>query len=171
MVDFETLVYALVAFVVFTLLRDQYYALQAETALVIRGLHCKKCRSELVGEHHHDNKAPDQIENVNNSLYDVREACKQFLALEDHLDNKGKLCKACICKHFLTAEMFLEEAIGLDTHGQHTSLLRGKPDKLRAIAKYFAESSDFHGTAQQIRKLRRELVQCSFKYMEPLAMP
>ena len=114
--------------------------------------HQKHCESE-------------HIANVGNPLFNVREAAKQCLALEDHLENSNKRCVDCIRKHFLLIEMFLEEAIGLDRWSRYQMLLNGKPERVRRIIADFNARHDFIATSQAVRDLRKEFVQKSFEFI------
>lgn len=51
------------------------------------------------------------IDPVNDPDYNVREAIKQTLLLEQHLAEKAKYCKSCICKHYLINISLIQEAI------------------------------------------------------------
>jgi len=51
------------------------------------------------------------LDKVNDPDYNVREAIKQTLLLEQHLAEKAKYCKPCITKHFLLIESLLEESV------------------------------------------------------------
>lgn len=103
------------------------------------------------------------IANVGDPLFNVREASKQCLALEDHLENAQKRCMDCIRKHFLLIELFLEEAIGLDRTGRYQSLLQDKPERVRRIIAGFNARHDYIATAQQVRELRKQFVKESFE--------
>ena len=52
-----------------------------------------------------------KIDPVNDPDYNVREAIKQVLLLEQHLAEKAKYCKSCSVKHFLLVESLLQEAV------------------------------------------------------------
>jgi hypothetical protein len=61
----------------------------------------------------------DSIDNTNllpilDPRFNLREASKHMILLEDHLFQPGRRCRDCCCKHMLTIEAFLEEAITLD---------------------------------------------------------
>ncbi len=45
--------------------------------------------------------------------YNITEVIKNSLLLEDHLNQKSKRCKDCICKHFLLLISYLTEALSL----------------------------------------------------------
>ena len=51
------------------------------------------------------------IDPVNDPDYNVREAIKQTLLLEQHLAEKAKYCKPCITKHFLVIDGLLTESV------------------------------------------------------------
>ena len=51
------------------------------------------------------------LDPVNEPDYNVREAIKQTLLLEQHLAEKSKYCKSCITKHFLIIEASLMEGV------------------------------------------------------------
>jgi hypothetical protein len=54
-----------------------------------------------------------EIANISDPAFNMREVCKQSLLLEDHLVQKEKRCRDCICKHFLLCVSLLEEAVWL----------------------------------------------------------
>ena len=62
----------------------------------------KTCSSTCSSQH---------IDPVNEPDYNVREAIKQTLLLEQHLSEKSKYCKSCITKHFLLIEGLLTEGV------------------------------------------------------------
>jgi hypothetical protein len=51
------------------------------------------------------------IDDVNSPKYNIKESIKNALLIEDHLANKRKYCKSCLCKHFLYQSAILEEAV------------------------------------------------------------
>lgn len=51
------------------------------------------------------------LDPVNDPDYNVREAIKQTLLLEQHLAEKSKYCKSCCTKHLLLIEALLEEGV------------------------------------------------------------
>ncbi len=100
-------------------------------------------------------------------MYNMREMCKQLILLEDHLFQKEKRCHDCICKHFLTIEALAEEAITLDKHHKYPEL-NDIPTKVRMITKKYItnhkDKSQHAVTAQELRELRKSLMQKSFNY-------
>jgi hypothetical protein len=69
------------------------------------------------------------IDNTSNLLqildprFNMREASKHMILLEDHLFQPGRRCKDCCCKHLLTIEAFLEEAITLDKNYENYDVI------------------------------------------------
>lgn len=99
--------------------------------------------------------------------FNIREAAKNMILLEDHLFHMGKRCQDCILKHCLTIEGFLEEGITLDIKGNHRKTLQKSSDNFRNIFIDIANSvkdnnltnEDCFRIAQEIRKIRKPLCQ------------
>ena len=91
-------------------------------------------------------------------LFNLREAAKQLLLLEDHLAHPQKFCPDCIRKHLLCSEAFLEEAVTLDKTGELNSLLAPLPGEVRKLWKGFQEKSPSQQLGQQVRVLRKKLI-------------
>jgi hypothetical protein len=123
---------------------------------------CPHCQHQLAyaADHHH----PVPLADLGNPLYNVREATKNIVCLEKHLENPDERCVDCISKHFLLIEGLLEEAVGLDTHHRYVALLSDKPYRLRAVARKFVDTNNYLQTAQELRELRKYLVAASFPY-------
>lgn len=92
---------------------------------------------------------------VMDPCFNMREVCKQSILLEDHLNSKGKDCKDCIRKHFLTIEALCEEAIGLDKEGKYPDI-RDLPEKIRMIIKRFISKKNKFEIAQELRTIRKK---------------
>jgi hypothetical protein len=75
------------------------------------------CKSDI------SNCGNSDILPVSDPKFNFREAAKNMLLLEDHLFNKGKVCRDCCTKHSLLIEGFLEEAISLDINKIYYSLI------------------------------------------------
>ncbi len=90
-------------------------------------------------------------------LYNVREAAKQLLMLEDHLLHVEKRCDDCIKKHFLTAEALLEEAIALDEQSEQGWLPDVVP-QLRALWSRYIQGDDKPKLMQAVRGVRKVLL-------------
>ncbi len=129
-----------------------------------------KCTSggkDIKGEDSATCKSCTDLLPVLDPMYNMREMCKQLILLEDHLFQKEKRCHDCICKHFLTIEALAEEAITLDKHHKYPEL-NDIPTKVRAITKKYImnhkDTSQHAVTAQELRELRKSLMQKSFNY-------
>lgn len=93
-----------------------------------------------------------------NPLFNVKEICKEFVLLEDHLSAPGKHCPDCIRKHLLRAEAFSEEAIALDKTGEHVEMLKDLPEQIRQIGNEYSSSNcDKHALGQKVRMIRKKL--------------
>jgi hypothetical protein len=66
----------------------------------------KKCTAKTCGF--------NNLHPILDPRFNMREAAKQCILLEDHLNNSKKRCMDCINKHFLTVDGFLEEAVSLE---------------------------------------------------------
>jgi hypothetical protein len=98
--------------------------------------------------------------------FNLREVAKQLLLLEDHLSQPRRRCPDCIRKHFATAEAFCEEAITLDKDGSCTALCAELQEKLRTLqAELDRELTTPGEAAQQLRAIRKPLLQCGTEFM------
>ncbi len=99
--------------------------------------------------------------------FNLREAAKNMILLEDHLFHAGKRCQDCILKHCLTIEGFLEEGITLDKKCQFTDqFLKAFNDFREVFIKISTKIKDGSLTdddclkiAQSIRNIRKPLCQ------------
>lgn len=107
---------------------------------------------------------------IMDARFNLRESSKHIILLEDHLFNEGKRCIDCIKKHFMTIEAFLEEGISLDKQQKYIKLTKSTLDKFRNIMRDFSKKldtkkikeCDFIQTAQNLREIRKPLMQASF---------
>lgn len=97
--------------------------------------------------------------------FNLREACKELLMLEDHLHRPDKRCADCIAKHFLKAEAFLDEAYGLDTEEEYTDVIESMLGSLRALQAAWWQDEDEGDVAQGVRLIRKELMHDAFEPM------
>lgn len=125
-------------------------------------VNCEQCRREIEHLKQHDTDDSTKLVSVGNPLFNAREAAKQIVLLEQHLEQPELRCMDCIRKHFLTIEGLLEEAIGLDRAGRYQSLFQNKPERVRAIIAEFNNRKDYLRAAQKMRDIRKELVNASF---------
>lgn len=99
--------------------------------------------------------------------FNLREAAKNMILLEDHLFHYGKRCQDCILKHCLTIEGFLEEGITLDKHREYTDILLNSSKDFRKIFAEIASKINQRSLtdkecceyAQRIRQIRKPLCQ------------
>lgn len=127
---------------------------------------CPTC----IQEHLHilQHSAPNtsgKLTAITDPLFNIREAAKNMLALEDHLEHVEKRCMQCIKKHFMLIEVFLDEAVGLDRYGRYSSILNGKTAELHDIIEDFVIRKDFKLTGQRIRDIRKYFVEASFEHV------
>lgn len=109
----------------------------------------------------------DKLYPIMDPRFNLREASKNMILLEDHLFHMGKRCKDCILKHCLTIEGFLEEGITLDVDGIYSPVLQKAFDEFRLIFIEIASkvkkgsltNEDCVSIAQNIRKIRKPLCQ------------
>jgi len=94
---------------------------------------------------------------IMSAWHNLREACKQMVLLEDHLNQPQKRCPDCIRKHFLTIEALFEEGISLDK-GDTMEYLEGKPEHLRVLFSLWASEHDPLLIAGLLREIRKPLV-------------
>lgn len=98
--------------------------------------------------------------------FNMREAAKQCLLLEDHLNNTKKRCYDCIRKHFLTIDGLLEEAVSLEVD----NVLRDYYRKLhiywikieKTYARNPADSNNLDNVSKEIRGFRKPLLEQYF---------
>ena len=92
-------------------------------------------------------------------MFNFREIAKQMLLLEDHLIHASKHCPDCIRKHLMTIEAFAEEATTLDIKGQYVTTSESLAGIARLWLTQFADGAVLHDMAQQIRGVRKKLVE------------
>lgn len=108
-----------------------------------------------------------QLYNIMDPRFNLREAAKNMILLEDHLFHSGKQCHDCILKHCLTIEGFLEEGITLDKKRNYSDILNNSNKEFRKIFKNLSDKilnenlndEDCHNFAQEVRKIRKPLCQ------------
>ena len=144
----------------FLYLKDR---LQFDAWLAAKTVACPHCAEEI---RHLKSHEGEKLSAVTDPLFNLREACKNMLALEDHLHDARHRCIQCIKKHFMIVELFLDEALGLDRYGKYGHLLNGKGDKWRKIiADYASKETDDRQTEQAIRDMRKTIIDASFAHV------
>jgi hypothetical protein len=99
--------------------------------------------------------------------FNLREATKNMILLEDHLFHQGKRCQDCILKHCLTIEGFLEEGVTLDKTREYSDILNDSLARFREVFRDLAnkiktrtlQDEDCCQFAQRIRVIRKPLCQ------------
>lgn len=99
--------------------------------------------------------------------FNLREAAKNMILLEDHLFHQGKRCQDCILKHCLTIEGFLEEGVTLDKTREYSGILNDSLVRFREVFRDLADKikkrtlqdEDCCQFAQRIRVIRKPLCQ------------
>jgi hypothetical protein len=99
--------------------------------------------------------------------FNLREACKHMILLEDHLFHPERRCKDCCCKHLLTIEAFLEEAITLDKTLQYQQIINQSLSDFKQFGKELCQKvkagplsdDDCCRFAQKLRQIRKPLCQ------------
>tara|TARA_Y100000780_G_C13661445_1_gene408803 strand:- start:901 stop:1653 length:753 start_codon:yes stop_codon:yes gene_type:complete len=99
---------------------------------------------------------------VMNPKFNLREASKQCLLLEDHLNNVNKRCLDCIKKHMLMIDGLLEEAISLEQNNEERLFYRNKHDEWCRIEKDYVNSNNIDDISKRIRQFRKPMVYESF---------
>ena len=98
--------------------------------------------------------------------FNMREAAKQCLLLEDHINNKQKRCIDCIKKHFLMIDGLLEEAVSLEKDNIKRDHYRDLYAKwINIQKKYVANSKELYNMdeiSKLIRVFRKPLMNDHF---------
>jgi hypothetical protein len=95
-------------------------------------------------------------------LFNLREAAKQLLLLEDHLSQPERRCEDCIRKHFLKAEALLEEGATLTGPMECKRMSAGDAHSVRAQSERWLRGAEPLDVAAELRTLRKSLVGLSF---------
>ena len=107
---------------------------------------------------------PGKILPVSNPAFNIREATKQMILLEEHLSVPAKRCPDCIGKHLLAIEALADEAACLDKEGDLGRL----PGELGALSRKaqgdLLSGADPCKVAQDIRAVRKKLLKKVFPY-------
>lgn len=99
--------------------------------------------------------------------FNIREAVKNMLLIENHLLDKRRRCMDCCKKHILLIESFLEEGISLDKNGQYKNKLEKDVKIIRKLQKKLLEGrKNYFDIAMDIRKLRKKYFNDSFNYVK-----
>ena len=113
------------------------------------------------------NSRKSQLYPIMDPKFNLREAAKNCILLEDHLTHEGKRCSDCIKKHCLIIEGLFEEGLTLDKKREHHQEFVKCITEFRTIFKKLADKlnndnvtdEDCLIISQEIRKLRKPLCQ------------
>lgn len=94
--------------------------------------------------------------------FNLREMAKQLILVEDHLFHPSKHCPDCIRKHLLFTEALAEETTTLDTQGVWAALVEGIAETCKSWIEKLADGAEPLEVAQEIRKVRKELVKLCY---------
>lgn len=108
-----------------------------------------------------------QLASILDPKFNMREASKHMILLEDHLFHPERRCKDCCCKHLLTIEAFLEEGKTLDKNLQYTTILNKVINEFKQFGKELCQKvkagpltdEECCRLAQQLRQIRKPLCQ------------
>ena len=89
-------------------------------------------------------------------LFNMREMCKEFTLLEDHLNQPDMQCQDCINKHLMKCEALAEEAVSLDDKGRYP-FIEIIPSTIRSWHESILGGGPLESLAPKVRKLRKEL--------------
>jgi len=89
-------------------------------------------------------------------LFNMREMCKEFTLLEDHLNQPDMQCHDCINKHLMKCEALAEEALSLDNQNQYP-FIKAIPNMIRGWHKHVLDGGPLEDLASAIRSVRKEL--------------
>ena len=126
----------------------------------------KKSKKDLIKMCKKNGDPQSKLLPIMNPMFNLRELSIQIVLLEDHLFQKRKRCKDCICKHFLTMEGLAEEAITLDKEGKLVKKLKLQklPERIRKIERKHLNGEDSEVIAQELRALRKSFMRESFPH-------
>lgn len=109
----------------------------------------------------------ESIDPVNDPDYNMRNVVKQSILLEEHLAEKNKYCKGCICKHFNHIIGLLEEGVWLAEKnvGKYPYLADSPSYYQQAFDKWLANKDDDTTRLEVlslVRERRRKLIDAYF---------
>jgi len=89
-------------------------------------------------------------------LFNMREMCKEFTLLEDHLNQQDMQCHDCINKHLMKCEALAEEAISLDKENRYPFIVK-IPGVIRDWHQRVLDGESLEDLASSIRPVRKKL--------------
>ncbi|VBB18506.1 hypothetical protein YASMINEVIRUS_969 [Yasminevirus sp. GU-2018] len=131
-----------------------------------QGSNNEKCRPEEQPKCSASVCGSSNLHPILDPKFNMREASKQCLLLEDHLNNTKKRCFDCIRKHFLIVDGLLEEAVSLEKDNKTRDYYRGLYLDWVKIEKQYAKSptasDNMDNVSKLIRVFRKPLVETYF---------
>lgn len=98
--------------------------------------------------------------------FNIREAVKNMLLVEDHLLDKRRRCQDCCKKHLLLIESFLDEAISLDKKGKYIRKIENDLKIIRKLQqKLLKGRKNYYDIVMDIKKMRKKYFKQSFEYV------
>lgn len=107
-------------------------------------------------------KCGDNLHPILDPKYNMREASKQCLLLEDHLNNSKKRCIDCIKKHFLMVDGLLEEAVSLEKDNDLRETYRNRYLEWVKLEKEYVNdirNDKMDNISKKIRTFRKPLME------------
>jgi len=97
--------------------------------------------------------------------FNIKEAVKNIILLEDHLFHDDRRCADCVRKHCLTIDAYLDEAFSLDKQGKYTNLLEETSAEMKPICESILqccngglEGKKCVALGQRLRVVRKKLM-------------
>jgi hypothetical protein len=126
------------------------------------------------GDHHEDCSGASAVEDkpgkgllpLMSSSFNIREACKQSILLEDHLIQPRRRCKVCIRKHMLFYEALLEEAQTLNGAEKYKVIIEEMLINLKVCEKMFIDGQPYEAIGQRLRTMRNRVTADFFEVKE-----
>ena len=103
-------------------------------------------------------------------MFNIREAVKNMILLEDHVMENRRRCLQCCKKHSLLIEAFLEEAISLDKKNRLSSFpIRQDISKMRNLEKLLLESPlNYAKIARTLKTIRNHYFEDAFAFVKKM---
>jgi hypothetical protein len=117
-----------------------------------------------------DKKSKNWVDSLSliDPRFNMREAAKQMILLEDHLFHNNKHCLDCISKHTLFIEGLLEEGISMDSENKYRKELVETLTKIKELMPHLIEKmklkkaveKDYVDAGNRLRQIRKPIAKC-----------
>ena len=114
-----------------------------------------------------DKKSKNWVDSLSliDPRFNMREAAKQMILLEDHLFHNNKHCLDCVSKHTLFIEGLLEEGVAMDSDNKYrkellevlTKIKELMPPLIEKMKLHKATEKDYVDAANQLRQIRKPI--------------